>query len=462
VDASRLIAEMASSASFTGLGPAAIHGAKRGVIDTLAVSVAATGLGEDAQPILDLVRETNSRAEATILGYGGRTSATDAAFMFGSLAHMLDYDDIVDAAVVHPSAAVVATALPLAERVGAVSGEQLLLAVAIGQDVAIRLNEALRHHPPHYGWLPSINAVFAATATAARILQLTAEQTHSALGLAMHQAGGSRQAGAGFASSFRAVRDGFNARTAVTCALLAQHGLRGDHDAFEGRYGLFNLHFGGDFDRKPLLDGLGDDFRGALVGQKPWPSCRFSHVFIAPLLRLLRDHDLRADDIALITAVSSDDLLEGQCEPHAVRARPRHVIDAKTSLPFQLGKIVVNRGLTLSDFTTSGLRDPAAVDVADRVRWRLDDRLAGATLGSGRIELELTDGTHLAAETRALPGSVGDPLSYLEFEAKFKDCLAHSIAPVAPEEADRILARLWQLEACEDVGFIVPQLSAPQ
>ena len=460
MDASLAVAEAATAAAFSDLSFAAVDGAKRGLMDTVGVSLAATGLGEDAGPIVDLVRENGGRPEATVIGYGGRTSAADAAFVFGALTHMLDYDDIVDSAVTHPSAAVVAAVFPLAERIGSVSGTELLTAVAIGQDLNVRLNLALRHHPPYYGWLPSINTIFGATLAAAKILRLNADQAHAALGLAMHQAGGSRQAGAGLGSSFRGIRDGFNARTAVVSALLAQRGLRGDRDAFEGRYGLFNLHFRGDYDREPLFDDLGTEFRGALAGQKPWPSCRFSHLFISPLLGLLRKHDLHASDIAQITAVSNDDLLEDQCEPHDIRARPLHVIDAKRSLPFQLGKVVVNRGLTLADFTPTGLQDKAAIEVAERVGWRLDASAVGSALGSGRVELELEDGRHLHAEARSLPGSVDDPIRWPDLEDKFRECAMHSVTPVGSNVIGEVTRILRSLETQENVDRIIPRLSA--
>jgi 2-methylcitrate dehydratase PrpD len=458
-DASAIMARIASRAAFADLEPAAVAGAKRGVLDTLGVSLAATTLGEDAAPILDLVREAGGHPHATVLGYGGRTTVADAAFVFGALAHMLDYDDIVDEAVVHPSAAVVAAALPLAERLGAVSGADLINAIAVGQDLAVRLSQSLHHHAPHHGWLPSVTAVFGATATAARLLALTPEQTQHALGLALHQAGGSRQAGAGSGSSFRAVRDGFNARAGVTCALLARNGLRGNQEAFEGRYGLFSLYFGGKYERADLLDALGVQFRGARAGVKPWPSCRFSHVFIAPLLRLINEHDLQPDDIAQITAVSGDDLLEEQCEPLAQRARPQQAIDAKTSLPFQLGKVVVGRTLTLDDFTTAGLLDPRAWAVADRVRWTLERTSAGPTLGSGRVEVDLRGGRRLVAETSTLPGSADDPISWDALEVKFGNCVAHSVTPLSDEQLASALATLRDLESAPDVTGIVADLS---
>jgi 2-methylcitrate dehydratase PrpD len=182
-------------------------------------------------------------------------------------------------------------------------------------------------------------------------------------------------------------------------------------------------------------------------------------VFIAPLLRLVIEHDLGPDDIAQITAVSGDDLLEEQCEPLTQRARPQRAIDAKTSLPFQLGKVVVRRTLGLDDFTTAGLDDPSAWAVADRVRWQLDRRSAGPTLGSGRVEVVLHSGRRLVAETSVLPGSADDPMTWDSLEAKFSDCLAHSVMPVHGERLRSTLATLRGLELAPDATRIVLDLS---
>jgi 2-methylcitrate dehydratase PrpD len=62
-----------------------------------------------------------------------------AAFVNGASAHALDYDDMHDEAACHPSAPIVASTLALAERIGGISGRDLIVAVAVGQDMFVRL-----------------------------------------------------------------------------------------------------------------------------------------------------------------------------------------------------------------------------------------------------------------------------------------------------------------------------------
>lgn len=458
-DASRLFADVYAELKYDDLDYAAVEAAVRGIVDTLGVSIAATTLSDEYPTVLAYAGAAGGTGDAALLGSADRVPLPMAAFAFGALTHMLDYDDIADAAVVHPSAAVVASVLTAADCWSGVSGKELLTAVAVGQDLNIRLGESLTKHAVSHGWLPSVVSVLGATAAVGKLLRLTATQIQHALSIAVHQAGGTRQAGVGEGSSVRAIRDGFNARNAVTSALLAQAGARGDESAFEGAWGLFKQFFDGDFDRNVLLDGIGVNLRGPVTGHKPWPSCRYSHLFIEPTLRLVRDQDLRPSDITAIVAVGQDDILEQQCQPRALRTAPGRAIDAKNSLPFQLGKIVTRRALRLDDFTAVGLADEAAIDVATRVSWRVEPSADKVGLGTGKIEMSLTDGTVIRSEASGLPGGPADPLPWPALLDKFRDCAAHAANPLGTIEADALVATIRLLPSRETTKGLLNQLA---
>src|SRR5690606_32648431 len=78
---------------------------------------------------------------ATAVGVGRRLPAPAAAFVNGVLAHSLDYDDTHLPSVLHPSANVVPAALAAAEDAGA-SGDDVVRAIAVGLEVAVRLGMA--------------------------------------------------------------------------------------------------------------------------------------------------------------------------------------------------------------------------------------------------------------------------------------------------------------------------------
>src|SRR5262249_39299376 len=115
-----------------------------------------------------------------------------------------------------------------------------------------------------------------ATVAAGRLLGFDPEQMRNALGIAFSQASGNRQCIADGALSKR-LQSGFAARDAVTAVRLAQRGLTGATNIFEGANGFFPLYQRGGYDRDLILGALGRDFLSARIALKPYPCGRNLH-----------------------------------------------------------------------------------------------------------------------------------------------------------------------------------------
>ena len=72
VDLSQDLAQFAAGTRYRDLPPAAIEAAKKSILDTLGVILAASGMEPAVQPLIDLVRDNGGREEATVFGFGGR------------------------------------------------------------------------------------------------------------------------------------------------------------------------------------------------------------------------------------------------------------------------------------------------------------------------------------------------------------------------------------------------------
>jgi 2-methylcitrate dehydratase PrpD len=162
---------------------------KTAFADTIGVAVA--GSMEPAAQIVKSIVSPGS-VEATLLGRKGRASAIDAAWINGTAAHALDYDDISQRAIGHVSSALVPAILAEAEVVGA-SGRQMLTAYAAGYetiaDLVLRDADLDKFHIK--GWQPT--GVFGAVACAAACASLrgfSAEQAARAMGVAASQSAG--------------------------------------------------------------------------------------------------------------------------------------------------------------------------------------------------------------------------------------------------------------------------------
>ena len=92
-DLCELFADHAVGARFERLPTEAVAGAKKTLLDTLGVMLAASGVEPSARNAVDLVCEDGGAPESSVVGYGLRLPAMAAAFANGALAHALDYDD---------------------------------------------------------------------------------------------------------------------------------------------------------------------------------------------------------------------------------------------------------------------------------------------------------------------------------------------------------------------------------
>src|ERR1039457_5449358 len=99
------------------------------------------------EPAPQLVRAMLAPAgdEATLLFGSGRASAPEAAWINGTAAHALDFDDVAQRG--HPSAVLVPAILAEAEAIGA-SGEAMVLAYAAGYETWAEL--VRRESDPHH------------------------------------------------------------------------------------------------------------------------------------------------------------------------------------------------------------------------------------------------------------------------------------------------------------------------
>ena len=443
--------------NFADLDAEAVAITKKSILDTLGVMAAASGITPECRLLVDLITEAGGKEESTIIGYGARVPAWMAAFANGAMAHSLDYDDLYYEAPVHPSSPVVSAALAIAERVGRVSGRQFITAVALGNDLTCRMGLGMRWK---MDWNPTtVLGAFGAAAACGKLLGLDKNQMVSALGIALSEAAGTQEMRYSVGNHLGGLRDGYPARGGVLSALMAQRGILGPENCFEGRAGLFKVYFGGDFNRDTLTAGLGEKYQGAEVSFKAWPTCGTSHVYIDAALRILARHDLDAQDIRAITLYAGDFAML-HCQPLEQRRRPLTSPDAKYSIPFAVALAAAKRRVTIDDLTPEAIHEPGVLAMARKVNVRADARF-NAAHGEppGQQEIVTTQGRSYAKELEFGYGHHKNPISTEDLIRKFRDCVAHAARPVSGAAADQVVETVMALEAASDVGQIIRLLS---
>ena len=450
-----ILSEFASESDYERLPPNVAELSKKVLLDTIGVMVAATTLEKAVLPIIQLVKDGGGKEESTVIGFGGKVPCWNAAFANGALSHALDYSTS-DSRGVAPGGVTVPAALAMAERIPHTSGKQLITAIAIGNEVLMRIGGAITRNPMEFGWVsPMLLGVFGAAVAAGKIAGLGPRQMMDAMGIALHQAGGTWEMAEDPASTFRAVRNCFVNKTGVLAVLMAQAGLSAAKDPLGGKYGLYRQYFQGDYEPSVLTKGLGSEYRFETISFKPYPSCRDTHTSIDAALRLARQHDIvpeQVEEVQLTVGPMGEKLFI----PREQRCQPRTSIEAKFSLPFTVATAIARRKVTLLEFSPSGLTDPEILSLAGRVSYRVGKGSPG--VDPGIIDIRLRNGRVLHEEVVHPPGGPQSPLSQEDLIEKFRDCAHYSLKPLQSSDVDAILTFVHDLEHQANLSGLINRI----
>ena len=99
---------------YEDLPAAAVQAAKKEVLDSLATALGGSskaGVGE----LVDMIKEWGGTQQSTVIAYGFKCPAPNAAQVNGTMIHALDYDDGHQVALVHIGCVAVSTAFATAD-----------------------------------------------------------------------------------------------------------------------------------------------------------------------------------------------------------------------------------------------------------------------------------------------------------------------------------------------------------
>ncbi len=426
----------------------AVAAAKTFLLDTIGVGVA----GRDA-PYVAGVRAAAARwgeGRARILGGGMRLPAASAAFVDAFQIHGQEFDCVHEPAVVHPMAAIGGALFAEIER-GGVSGRDFLAAMIAGVDVAATIG--VMSPGPIRFFRPANAGGFGAVCGLARLRGFGRDQALDALGVMLGQTAGTMQAHVEGKPTLP-MQIAAAARAALGSADLAETGLPGPHDVFDGPFGYFKL-FEERADLRPL-DDLGRVFRIAQVSHKPWPTGRAAQGGIA-LIQELRGRGLTPDGLESLTLTAPPLIERLVGRPVVERLAPNY---ARLCFPY-VGALALTTGTVgLRDFAPERLSDAAILELARRIRVVADGSADPAAFAPQIAEARLKDGRVLTARIDALPGSPAAPLTREAHLAKFRACWALGLGPRAQPAAEALIARVEALEDVADMRELL-DLAAP-
>ena len=336
------------------------------IIDTLAASLAS-----GSEDVVRLAAQVAyDQGSCTRLSDGAHVGARSAALINGIAAHVLDFDDWLPVAGVHPSAPLLPAVLAQSQAAAGADPARrdtngLLTAYIAGFEAQARIGVALV--PEHYsaGFHPTATVgVFGAATGVAHLLGLEPAGTRRAWGLAATQAAGLR---AVFGTMGKSLQVGRASEAGLLSAQLAGVGATAPGDAIFGPGGFAITH-GHDADVEAATVPFAERWYLREVLVKRHAACFGTHAAIDALLALRNDLDLaRVSEIELTVP----ELLQTVC----AIPTPTTPLEGKFSLTFTAALALVRGSCHVADFTHESVNDPRLRSVVERVRISFDPSL---------------------------------------------------------------------------------------
>lgn len=441
------IGEFSAGLTYDSLPRDVVQHVKFHVMNVIGLCAAASRL-EAGKIAAEVVRQWEGRKEASVIASGYSAPAPNAALANGAMAHVLDYDDTHNESFVHVGPPVLPACLAMGERQG-VDGRTLITSIAAGMETAIRVGIAAPGRLARIGFHPtSVYGVFGAHVASSKILGLDTNQIVQGLGICGSLSSGILEFFSD-GSWIKQFHPGWAAHGGVVASLMAERGMTGPRTVFEGRFGLYKTHLGGEaYSSERAVEDLGREWEIPRIAYKPYPCGVVLHPFLYCASKLKRDHEIDSQDIAEVMCVVPGGMVPLVCEPAETKILPRSVYDSRFSLYFSVAAMLVDGVVDVRTFTDEKIKNRSILQLAKLVKYCVDPDIDYPRRIPGRVSIKTKSGATHEFSVETNPGGPELPMTKEEHIAKFK-----SNASVAIEEktVQRILDRVNDLENAGNV-----------
>jgi 2-methylcitrate dehydratase len=441
------LASYVTSLRFEDLPPEVVHQAKRLIVDSIGCAIGGYS-ARPAQIARQIAHAITAERSATVIGSLKPSSPDLACFANGVMLRYLDFNDgYTSSESGHPSDSI-AAALTAAEVAGA-NGRELIAATVIAYEVFCRVCDVVDLKPLGFDHV-TIGGM-ASTAAAARLYGLSETQTREAFNLGIAPNIALYQTRIGSVSMWKGCAYANASRNAIFAATLASLGMTGPDPIFEGIGGYFKAVSREPFTLAPF--GGGDQpYKIMECSIKRFPLGQYSQTVVEAALELrskIRDI-AEIDEIRVATVRSAIRLMAGDPE----KWRPANRETADHSLPYTVAVALKYGTVERQHFDERYLRDPALLELAQRVKVEHSEAAERRAPEAMLCELALAtrSGQTFRAEVAYHRGHYKNPMTDGEVENKFRSLCADCLPA---ERTNELLERLWHLDAATDVGGII-------
>jgi 2-methylcitrate dehydratase PrpD len=438
----RSLGQFVADLSPNRLPEEAVHIARMGFIDSIGTMIA--GRNEDSVRIItDTLSPGNGPATLT---FGERRApAPEAAWINGTAAHALDYDDV--ALRGHPSTVLVPAILAEAEHLGS-SGVDMVTAYVAGYETWAELfgrDTGLLHQK---GWHPTgLYGAVAAAAACAKLRKLDAEASSTGIALGASQSAGLM---ANFGTMTKPFHAGKAAHAGIIAARLAEAGFTASTDALEHPQGFLHAISPTGIEDRTSEARPGETWAILTqgLGIKKYPTCYCTHRAIDCMLDLLNDTPIKPDDVKKITVNISDNFAT-ILRNH----QPDTGLAAKFSMEFVMASGIVAKRVGLRELTDEFVQRPDIQALMRKVEIVTTTEHDPESPGAARedsVRVELTNGSTIAGEpVKRATGHASRPLTEAQIYEKFADCLDAGASDIPADVLFKRLSAIQSLSASQ-------------
>jgi 2-methylcitrate dehydratase len=446
------ISRWAAGVKFSDLSPEAVHQAKRFFLD--AMGCALGGYQQhDVAIALRVLDEVAAPGPATVIGSGKKMDVVHAAFANALMIRCMDYNDIYwkqDPS--HPTD-IFPAAIACGERSQS-DGKELMVGLVLGHEFEMRLCEAAFPGIRERGWHHATFTALVSPIVAGRMLHLPWEQIQHAIGISASARACFGAVTAGKLTMMKNTVSPMGTESGVLAALLAGEGYTGPEHIIDGKEGLVHV-LGPEWKLNLLTEGLGESWRITQCGMKFFPTEALTHAPISATLDLIKEHDLKPEQIAKVHIRSLARAADILADPSKYDPRSKETADH--SLPYCIAAAIVDRQVTPAQFTSEKINDPQVRAQLRKVEVVADPEIERVFPALQRVAVTITttDGKAFSKQLDYPKGDPRNPLSDLEVEEKFA-ALADGV--IGKPRQQRVRDAIWNLEKSGSVAQLMELL----
>jgi 2-methylcitrate dehydratase len=440
------LAHYATGLRYEDLSEDVIRITKRTILDTFGCAFGGYTAGP-SKIAMKLADGVTSKQAATVLFSGIKTSPDLAVFANGVMIRYLDFNDAfvsLTHGAGHPSDTIAAL-LTSAELAGH-SGRDLITATVLSYEVFCKIGDVFDYlgNGIDHSTLTGIAAVVGA----GRLMGLTVEEMVHAIGITVGGNTAIRQGRADTLSNWKAFAAADACRKAIFSVQLAQNGMTGPSNVFEGRYGFFKV-----MERKPVAPPqLGEPLGIRRAFTKRFPLGQFSQTVAEAAIKA-RPFFQNSDEIQEVNIHVSRSAIQIMAEGPA-KWRPQTHETADHSIPYSAGVVLMYGKIEPEYYEDPYLHDPRLLDLVSRIKCLPSDEADRTEHEFNLCELEvvLRSGARKTVRVEYHRGHFKNPMTDTEMEEKFR-LMAQKHLPA--DRVDHLLRLLWGIENEPQVSTLI-------